>query len=86
MHIILTWSEVTVSQPQSLTETLSPEHTCEYTYSLPNAFRNCVVKLKHIRKLRGITYEITELYVCYSAYTQCQATAEASSRHTLPLH
>jgi len=43
MRIILTWSEVKVSQAQSLTETLSPERTCEYTYSRPNAFRNCVV-------------------------------------------
>ena len=33
IHIILTWYVMTVSQPHSLTETLLPEPTCEYTYT-----------------------------------------------------
>jgi hypothetical protein len=33
IHIILTWYVMTVSQPHSLTVTLLPELTCEYTYT-----------------------------------------------------
>jgi len=82
MRIILTWSEVTVSQPQSLTETLPPERTCESTQRIQKL---CSLTKTHSQIKRNYIWNNRTVCVRPCLHTM-PSQCRSSSQHTLPLH